>query len=134
MAKGEIVGVVGESGSGKSTAVRSIIRLVQPPGRVTAGSAKLDGVDLLALGNEPLRQVRGRDIGFVAQNPFGALNPVCRVEKQFRNVVRAHRKASKQEVRELATRLLRATGHRRPGAGVEGLRARASAAAWRSGS
>jgi oligopeptide/dipeptide ABC transporter ATP-binding protein len=108
--KGEIVGVVGESGSGKSTAVRSIIRLVQPPGRVTAGSARLDGTDLLALGAEPLRQTRGRDIGFVAQNPFGALNPVYKIEKQFRNVVRAHRKASKQEVRELATELLRATG------------------------
>jgi oligopeptide/dipeptide ABC transporter ATP-binding protein len=107
---GEIVGVVGESGSGKSTAVRSIIRLVQPPGHVTAGSARLDGTDLLALRAEALRRLRGREIGFVAQNPFGALNPVYRVEKQFRNVVRAHRKASKAEVRELATKLLRATG------------------------
>jgi oligopeptide/dipeptide ABC transporter ATP-binding protein len=108
--KGEIVGIVGESGSGKSTAVRSIIKLVQPPGRVSAGRALLDGTDLLAMSPEELRCARGQQVGFVAQNPFGALNPVIRIEKQFLNVVRAHRKASKAEVRDLATRLLSATG------------------------
>jgi peptide/nickel transport system ATP-binding protein len=107
---GEIVGIVGESGSGKSTAVRSLIRLVTPPGEVTAGEVFLNGEDIFSMSRNQVRELRGRRVGFVAQNPFGALNPVFRIEKQFRNVVRAHRDASKQEVRELATGLLKATG------------------------
>lgn len=108
--RGEIVGVVGESGSGKSTMARSIIRLVRPPGEVVAGTAMLDGCDLLTMSRSELRQTRGRRIGFVAQNPFGALNPIYRIERQFSNIVQAHRKASRAEVRELGTRLLKATG------------------------
>jgi oligopeptide/dipeptide ABC transporter ATP-binding protein len=108
--RGEIVGIVGESGSGKSTAVRSIIRLVRPPGEVVAGRAALDGSDLLAMSRSELRRTRGVRVGFVAQNPFGALNPVYRVERQFANIVRAHRQASRAEIRALATRLLQATG------------------------
>jgi len=87
---GEILGIVGESGSGKSTAIRSLLGLLPTSGRVVHGTAKLEGVDLIQAGREPLRNLRGRKIGFVAQNPFSALNPVLRLSAQFRSLYKAH--------------------------------------------
>lgn len=87
---GEIVGIVGESGSGKSTAIRSILGLLPSTGRVVHGSATLEGIDLIECGREPLRSIRGRRIGFIAQNPFSALNPVLRLSAQFRSLYKAH--------------------------------------------
>lgn len=86
----EVVGVVGESGSGKSTVVRSVIKLLMPPGRVMEGTAEFHGEDLIRLAERQIRRIRGKDIGFVAQNPFSALNPVVRIEKQFANIAKAH--------------------------------------------
>lgn len=86
----EIVGLVGESGSGKSTAVRSVLGLLPNGGVVTNGTAALDGTDLLSCGQRRLREIRGPEIGFVAQNPFSALNPVIRLSKQFAAIFRAH--------------------------------------------
>jgi len=88
--RGEIVGVVGESGCGKSVSIRSILGLVRAPGKVTAGSAVFQGRDLLTLPKSELRKARGKDIGFIAQNPFSALNPVMKIEKQFRYIAAAH--------------------------------------------
>jgi oligopeptide/dipeptide ABC transporter ATP-binding protein len=87
----EFVGIVGESGCGKSATVRSVLGLLRPPGRVVSGSVMFDGTDLLHLSRNRMRHIRGNQIGFVAQNPFGALNPILTVEEQFRNVIEAHR-------------------------------------------
>lgn len=99
---GEAVGLVGETGSGKSVTVRSIMGLLPGSARTVAGSVKFQGVELRGASRKKLRSIRGKDIGFVAQNPFGALNPVLSIERQFTNIIRAHRKASKDEVHELA--------------------------------
>ncbi|WP_415854666.1 ABC transporter ATP-binding protein [Sinomonas sp. G460-2] len=106
----ETVGIVGESGSGKSTVVRSVTRLLVPPGRVASGSVVFGGRELLRLRERELRELRGRDIGFVAQNPFSALNPVLRLEKQFANIARAHGVRADAASRERAVGLLAATG------------------------
>ena len=108
--RGEIVGIVGESGCGKSVTIRSILGLVRPPGRVVAGQAMFDGHDLLRLSHKHLRGIRGKDIGFIAQNPFSALNPVMRIQRQFHNLLRTHDKALAKDHRALARSALDAVG------------------------
>jgi len=107
---GEIVGIVGESGSGKTVTINSILGLLDPAGRVRNGSALFDGTDLLAIRRRELRRIRGARIGFIAQNPFGALNPMLTIEDQFYNVMRAHRRADRTEVRQQALEMLRRVG------------------------
>ena len=108
--EGETVGLVGETGCGKSATVRAVIGLLKSPGRLTAGSVRLDGTDLVHLPPRQLRRIRGASIGFVPQNPFGSLNPVLRIERQFRNVIRAHRRGRRAEVRRTALAMLEAVG------------------------
>lgn len=106
----EVVGVVGESGSGKSTVVRSVIKLLMPPGRVMEGSAEFHGQDLIGMPERQIRRIRGKEIGFVAQNPFSALNPVVRIEKQFANIAKAHALKFDGESRARALALLDSSG------------------------
>jgi len=107
---GEVVGIVGESGSGKSTATLAVLGLTRHGGRITGGSVKLEGRELLGLSQADWRRVRGADIGLVTQNPRGALNPVSRVGEQVCGVYRAHRDVSAAEARERALELLRMVG------------------------
>jgi len=106
--QGETLGLVGESGSGKSVTAFSIIRLVQPPGRVTAGRVLFQGRDLVSLPEEELRRVRGAGIGFVFQEPMAALNPVMRVGDHIAEALRVHGLATRAEARARAVDLLRA--------------------------
>src|SRR5688572_13928254 len=73
---GETLGLVGESGSGKSVTAFSILRLLQPPGRVVGGHIFFEGRDLLALGEREMQSVRGARIALIFQEPMTALNPV----------------------------------------------------------
>lgn len=108
--RGQTLGIVGESGSGKSVTVRSILRLIRPPGRIAAGRVLLDGVDLLALGEREMTAVRGRRISMVFQEPSAALNPVLTVGEQIAEVLIAHLKLGKRQARERAVAHLRAVG------------------------
>lgn len=108
--RGELVGIVGESGCGKSATIRSLIGLLRPPGEVVGGRAQFLGDDLLAMPGRRRRRLLGTRIGFVPQNPFGSLNPVMRIERQFRRVIQEHTKASASEARQLATRNLERAG------------------------
>ncbi len=88
---GEIVGLVGESGSGKTVSAMSTIRLVpSPPGRIESGTALFDGKDLLSLSVEALRQIRGREISVIFQEPMTALSPLHPVGRQLAELVRIH--------------------------------------------
>ena len=106
VAEGELVGIVGETGCGKSATIRSIIGLVRPPGKVVGGSARFEGTELIRMPPRKLRAVRGSRIGFVPQNPFGALNPILSIERQFRNIIRAHESATRPEVQARALQML----------------------------
>ena len=106
--RGETVGLVGESGSGKSVTAMSIIRLVMPPGRIAAGRITFDGRNLLDLNEEEIRQVRGRRIGFVFQEPMAALNPVYTIGYQIRETLMVHGLARGAAGKKRAIELLEA--------------------------
>jgi oligopeptide/dipeptide ABC transporter ATP-binding protein len=88
--RGECLGVVGESGSGKSVTFASVMGLVKPPGKITGGSVRLDGVELTQLGASALRRLRGKQIAMTMQDALTALNPVMTIETQLCEVIRAH--------------------------------------------
>jgi len=105
---GETLGVVGESGSGKSVTAFSILRLLQPPGRITAGRVMFQGRDLLTLAEGEMREVRGAGISLIFQEPMTALNPVMRVGDQIAEALLVHGKARRAEARARAVELLEA--------------------------
>lgn len=92
--EGEIVGLVGESGSGKSVTGFSILGLIDPPGKIVAGSVKLNGRELVGLDHGMLRSMRGREIAMVFQDPSATLNPVLTIGAQMRLAIAAHERLS----------------------------------------
>jgi oligopeptide/dipeptide ABC transporter ATP-binding protein len=107
---GEIFGLVGESGSGKSVTALTILRLLRPPARIVCGRLVFEGRDLLALGEEDMRHVRGARISMVFQSPRTSLNPVLPVGAQLERVIRLHAGAGAREARERALAMLRECG------------------------
>ncbi|HET7585474.1 MAG TPA: ABC transporter ATP-binding protein [Gemmatimonadaceae bacterium] len=107
----ETVGLVGESGCGKSVTSLSILRLIQPPGRIEAGSEiAFEGRHLLALSESEMRAIRGDRIAMIFQEPMTALNPVFTVGDQIAEVARVHSDVSRAEAWERAVEMLRVTG------------------------
>jgi oligopeptide/dipeptide ABC transporter ATP-binding protein len=108
--KGEILAIVGESGSGKSVTAQTILGLTRAPNATITGSVEFDGRDLTALDDEQLRDVRGKRIAMIFQDPMTSLNPVYRVGDQIVEMIRAHQKVPKREARVSAIDLLRSVG------------------------
>jgi oligopeptide/dipeptide ABC transporter ATP-binding protein len=113
---GETLGLVGESGSGKSVTALSIMRLVQPPGRIAGGSIRFKGRELLDLREGEMQAVRGADISLIFQEPMTALNPVFTVGDQIAETLLVHRRASRRDAKARAVDLLEAV--RIPDAGA----------------
>jgi len=110
----EKLGIVGESGSGKTVTGRAILRLVLPPGLVTARRLVFDGQDLLALNEAAMRGIRGRRISMVMQDPKFSLNPVMTVASQVAEAYRMHADASLEEARRRTLEMLAAVKIRDP--------------------
>jgi peptide/nickel transport system ATP-binding protein len=114
--RGETLALVGESGSGKTLTGLSLLRLMPPGGRIDpASSILLDGHPLLTLEPEPLRQVRGKRIAMVFQDPMSSLNPVLTVGDQIAETIRAHLPVSRSDARRRAESLLAEVGIPDPG-------------------
>ena len=103
---GETLCLVGESGSGKSVTAMSILRLVQPPGRIAGGRILFKGRDLLALDEREMQAVRGAGIGLVFQEPMTALNPVFSIGDQIEETLAVHGLARGRAARDRAVELL----------------------------
>jgi peptide/nickel transport system ATP-binding protein len=109
--RGEIVAIVGESGCGKSVSSLAIMRLLaKATGRVTAGRILFEGRDLLELSDEEMRELRGRDISMIFQEPMTSLNPVLSIGEQIMEPLFVHLKMSETEAQERALELLRLVG------------------------
>jgi oligopeptide/dipeptide ABC transporter ATP-binding protein len=110
IAEGETLGLVGESGCGKSVSALSILRLVDPPGRIESGQALFRGRDLLALSKRDIRAVRGGQISMIFQEPMTSLNPVFSIGDQIIEAVQLHQKKGRADARAAAIDMLRRVG------------------------
>lgn len=115
VAKGETVAVVGESGCGKSVTAMSILRLIPwPPGKIIGGQIRFDGQDLLSLSDKEIRDIRGRDIGMIFQEPMTSLNPVLTIGLQLTETMITHMDISEEDARKRAVELLGMVGISEP--------------------
>jgi oligopeptide/dipeptide ABC transporter ATP-binding protein len=110
LAQGETLGIVGESGCGKSMMLRTLIGLLPRGGRATGGQILFQGTDLLSLNEKQLRDLRGRSIGMIFQEPMTALNPVMQVGEQIAEGPIAHLGFTKKAGRQRAVELMQQVG------------------------
>jgi oligopeptide/dipeptide ABC transporter ATP-binding protein len=109
--RGEVLGIVGESGSGKSVTALSILRLIpSPPGRIERGQIWFEGQDLLQADLAHMRQIRGRKISMIFQEPMTSLNPVFTVGMQVMETLREHEHLSQEEAHARAVSVLEQVG------------------------
>jgi peptide/nickel transport system ATP-binding protein len=110
LAPGEFLGVVGESGCGKSTLLFAIAQLLTPPAAITGGTVAFQGRDLVGLTDKQLAASRWQNLSVVMQSAMNAFNPVKTIGAQFRDAIRAHRKWSRDAIRERSAEVLRMVG------------------------
>jgi peptide/nickel transport system ATP-binding protein len=103
---GETLGLVGESGSGKSVTALSLMRLVQPPGRIAGGSIRFKDRDLMSLSESEMCKVRGAEVALIFQEPMTALNPVFTIGDQIAETLVVHGRATRREGKARAAELL----------------------------
>jgi peptide/nickel transport system ATP-binding protein len=110
VSRGEVLGLVGESGSGKSVTGFSLVRLIDPPGEIVAGTISFGGEDLRAATEERLRDLRGDRIAMIFQDPLMTLNPVLSIGEQMSEAILEHRDCSREEALGEAAKALARVG------------------------
>ncbi|MGI9351194.1 MAG: dipeptide ABC transporter ATP-binding protein [Rhizobiaceae bacterium] len=112
--RGEILGVVGESGAGKSTIGNAIVGLLQSPGRIAGGKIVLDQLRIDDKNKDVIRQIRGRRVGMIFQDPMTSLNPIETIEFQLVETIQHHLQLGADAARQRAVELLQIVGIPRP--------------------
>ncbi|MBP9015527.1 MAG: ABC transporter ATP-binding protein [Candidatus Atribacteria bacterium] len=108
--EGETIALVGESGCGKSVTSLAILRLIDSDGKIQGGKIILRGRDLLSLSEKEMREIRGRDVSMIFQEPSSALNPVYTIGDQIMEAIILHQKLSPPQARKAAEEVLRLVG------------------------
>jgi peptide/nickel transport system ATP-binding protein len=114
VAKGEILAIVGESGSGKSVTSYAVMRILDRAGRIAEGSVMFSGIDVRKAGEREMRNLRGREISMIFQNPRAALNSIRKVGHQIEDVLRQHAQAGSDDRTEKAVAILEQVRIARP--------------------
>ena len=120
IAPGEVLGIVGESGAGKSLTGLAIIGLLDPPGRIAGGEIRLDGARIDNLPPARMREIRGRRIGIIFQDPLTSLNPLLRIGDQLSETILAHTSLTRRQARERAIAWLGEVGIPSPEKRIDG--------------
>src|SRR5271169_3928350 len=107
VAKGETVAIVGESGSGKSVTSYAVMRILDRAGRIATGSVVFSGLDIGNAREDAMRELRGREMSMIFQNPRAALNPIRKVGKQIEDVMLQHVEDGPDEVKAKAIEMLK---------------------------
>jgi peptide/nickel transport system ATP-binding protein len=114
IAKGETVGIVGESGSGKSVTSYAVMRILDRAGRIAEGTVTFTGIDVAAASESEMRDLRGREMSMIFQNPRAALNPIRKVGRQIEDVLIQHVQATRENAAEKAIEILEQVRIARP--------------------
>src|SRR4051794_16306341 len=114
VAKGETLAIVGESGSGKSVTSFAVMRILDRAGRIAEGSVTFSGVDVRGADEKEMRDLRGREISMIFQNPRAALNPIRKVGRQIEDVLRQHAQAGSDDITEKTIGILEQVRIARP--------------------
>ncbi len=125
VAKGETLGIVGESGSGKSVTSYAVMRILDRAGRIAEGSVMFSGIDVKAASENEMRDLRGREISMIFQNPRAALNPIRKVGDQIEDVLRQHVQSAASDRGEKAIEALEQVKIARPARALSRLSVRA---------
>ena len=120
IAPGEILGVVGESGAGKSLTGLAIMNLLDPPGHIAGGEIRLEGQRIDDLPPARMREIRGRRVGIIFQDPLTSLNPLLRIGDQLVETIRAHTPLTRRQARERAIEWLGEVGIPSPAKRIDG--------------
>jgi peptide/nickel transport system ATP-binding protein len=106
VAKGETVGIVGESGSGKSVTSYAVMRILDRAGRIAQGAVRFTGLDVRAASENEMRDLRGREMSMIFQNPRAALNPIRKIGRQIEDVLEQHSQADSSMLTDRAIEML----------------------------
>jgi peptide/nickel transport system ATP-binding protein len=114
VAKGETVGIVGESGSGKSVTSYAVMRILDRAGRIAHGAVRFTGLDVRAASEDEMRDLRGREMSMIFQNPRAALNPIRKIGHQIEDVLEQHSQADSSALTDRAIAMLEQVRIARP--------------------